>query len=111
MRKITLFHVTSLLSIERYAIVKIYFIFFSDRFGMKALVSIVVDPARLSEVCTRLAELEEITKVYEITGEYDVLVEVIAESIEEFRKILNKKILGIKGVKLTESAIVLGEWK
>ena len=78
---------------------------------MKAVVNIVVDPAKLSEVCSKLAEAKEVVKVYEITGEYDVLIEVVADSIEEFRKILKEKILGIKGVKLTESAIVLEEWK
>jgi len=78
---------------------------------MKALVSIVVDPERSSEVCSQLSQIEEIRKVYEVTGQYDVVVEVEAGSIEEFREILNKKILAIKGVKMTESAIVLCEWK
>jgi len=78
---------------------------------MKALVSIVVDPERSPEVCSRLSQIEEIRKVYEVTGQYDVVVEVEVGSIEEFREVLNKKILAIKGVKMTESAIVLCEWK
>ena len=78
---------------------------------MKALVSIVVDPERSSEVCSQLSQIEEIRKVYEVTGQYDVVIEVEVGSIEEFREILNKKILAIKGVKMTESAIVLCEWK
>ncbi|MFQ5710997.1 MAG: Lrp/AsnC family transcriptional regulator [Candidatus Geothermarchaeales archaeon] len=78
---------------------------------MKLVVHIVVDPKSLEEVCQNLSKLEEIKRVYEITGEYDVFTEVEVESVEDFRRLLKEKILKIAGVKLTESSIVLGVWK
>jgi len=78
---------------------------------MKILVQVVVDPPRLEEVCKKLVSLPEIKKIYEITGEFDIFLELEVNSIDDFRDILKNKILKISGVKLTESSIVLGEWK
>ncbi|RLG60578.1 hypothetical protein DRN86_02205 [Candidatus Geothermarchaeota archaeon] len=63
---------------------------------MEAIISIIADPEKLSEMCKRLSEIEEVKKVYEITGEYDVLVEMEATLIEEFKKVLKDKILEIE---------------
>ncbi len=79
--------------------------------SMKILVQIVVDPPKLEEVCKKLAEMPETKTVYEITGEFDIFVELDVNSIDEFREVLKNKILKIEGVKLTESSVVLGEWK
>ena len=78
---------------------------------MKVLVHIVVDPPKLEEVCKKLIKMPEVERVYEITGEFDIFTEIRVNSIDEFRVILKNKILKIDGVKLTESSVVLGEWK
>lgn len=78
---------------------------------MKVLVQIVVDPPRLEEVCKKLSNIPEAKRLYEITGEFDIYLELEVESINTFREILKNKILKVPGVKLTESSIVLGEWK
>jgi len=52
-------------------------------------------------------KLTEITDVYEVTGEYDIVCLLSAESILAFREVLKNKILRIPGVKSTVSAIVL----
>lgn len=78
---------------------------------MRVLVQIVVDPPRLESVCKELSKLQETMAVYEVTGEFDIFVELDVNSVKEFRDIMKNKILKINGVKLTESSIVLGEWK
>ena len=78
---------------------------------MKVLVQIVVDPPKLEDVCKKLAAMPEVKTVYEITGEFDIFIEINVDSIDKFRNILKNKILKIDGVKLTESSVVLGEWK
>ncbi len=78
---------------------------------MKILVNINVDPSLLEEVCKSLVEMSEVMRAYEITGQYDVFLEMEVDSVEDFRRILKEKILGIDGVKLTESSVVLGVWK
>jgi len=78
---------------------------------LKALIEIVVEPKKLENVCKKLSELKEAVKVYEITGEFDVFVELDVDSMNSLRKILKEKILRIDGVKTTHSSVVLGEWK
>lgn len=78
---------------------------------MKVLVQIVVDPPKLEEVCKKLSSIPETKVVYEITGEFDIFIELNVNSISQFREILKNRILKINGVKLTESSVVLGEWK
>jgi len=78
---------------------------------LKAIVEIVVEPKKLEAVCRKVATLPEAIKVYEITGEFDVLVELEVDSIVTLREILRDKILKIDGVKTTHSSLVLGEWK
>jgi 2-isopropylmalate synthase len=59
-------------------------------------------------VARRLAALRNVVSVSEITGEYDIVVKVVAENTEE----LNQAIEGIrevKGVASTLTSLVLKE--
>lgn len=78
---------------------------------MRALIEVVVEPKKLEEVCKKLSKIDEALRVYEITGEFDVFVELEVDSMDSLRKILKDRILSINGVKTTHSSIVLGEWK
>ena len=72
---------------------------------------IVVEPEKMENVCKNLAKINEIVKVYEITGEFDIFIEIEVESMELFRKTLKEEILKIPGIRMTQSSVVLGEWK
>ena len=72
---------------------------------------IVVEPEKLENVCKSLSKIKGVTKVYEITGEFDIFIEVEIESMEVFRNTLKNKILKIPGIRMTQSSVVLGEWK
>ncbi len=78
---------------------------------MKAIVLVVVEPNKLDNVCKALSRLEETTKVYEITGEFDIFTEIEVDDVETFRHILKDKIMKINGVRMTQSSLVIGEWK
>jgi DNA-binding Lrp family transcriptional regulator len=78
---------------------------------LKVLVGIVVEPKLLEEVCQKLSELEAVTQVYTVTGEYDVFIITEAPSVDAFRELLKENVLSVPGVKLTESSVVLGVWK
>ena len=66
-----------------------------------------VESIELEKVTSSLVKLTEITDVYEVTGEYDIVCLLRTESILAFREVLKNKILRIPGVKSTVSAIVL----
>ncbi len=72
---------------------------------------LVVEPNKLDDVSKKLAKIPQVTKVYEVTGEFDVLIEVEFESIDVFSNILKNEILKINGIKMTQSSLVLSEWK
>ena len=68
---------------------------------------IFVDSPAMDDVVLALGRIPNIEELYEVTGEFDIVTLVSAADIEEFRDILKNKILKIRGVKSTVSAIVL----
>jgi DNA-binding Lrp family transcriptional regulator len=72
-----------------------------------AFVDIFVDSPSMDEVVLALGKIPNIEELYEVTGEFDIVTLVSAADIEEFRDTLKNRILKIKGVKSTVSAIVL----
>jgi len=51
--------------------------------------------------------LPEVVDVYEVTGEYDIVVTLKVSDILGFRELLKNKVLKIAGVKSTVSSVVL----
>ena len=72
-----------------------------------AFVDIFVDSPLMDDVVQALGRIPNIEELYEVTGEFDIVTLVSAGDIEEFRDVLKNKLLKIKGVKSTVSAIVL----
>jgi DNA-binding Lrp family transcriptional regulator len=72
-----------------------------------AFIDIFVDSPLMDDVVIALEKVPNIEELYEVTGEFDIVTLVSAEGIEEFRDVLKNKILKIRGVKSTVSAIVL----
>jgi DNA-binding Lrp family transcriptional regulator len=72
-----------------------------------AFIDIFVESPYMDEVVLALEKVPHVEELYEVTGEFDVVTLVSASDIEEFRDVLKNKILKIKGVKSTVSAIVL----
>lgn len=71
------------------------------------ILNLFVESRELETVTDGLVRLSEVTDVYEVTGEYDIVCLLKTESILAFREVLKNKILRIPGVKSTVSAIVL----
>jgi len=72
-----------------------------------ALVYIYVESPTLETVVQTLSQLPHVEELYEVTGEYDIVVLISAADIEEFRELLQRKIQKINGVRSTVSAIVM----
>ena len=72
-----------------------------------ASVNIFVEPSQKDQVLTALTKLNNIEEIYEVAGEYDIVSLVSASCFEEFRDVLQKKIMKIKGVKSTITTIIL----
>jgi DNA-binding Lrp family transcriptional regulator len=72
-----------------------------------ASVNIFAESSQIDNVVMALSKLDNIEEVYEVAGEYDIVTLVATSTLEEFRDILQKKIMKIKGVKSTISTIIL----
>ncbi|MCS7117513.1 MAG: Lrp/AsnC ligand binding domain-containing protein [Thaumarchaeota archaeon] len=79
--------------------------------GVKALVHLFVEPGRLEEVGEALSKFEEVTDVYEVTGEYDIVLIVTSNDVTSFRKFIAEKLLSIPGIRSAVSSIVLHIYK
>jgi DNA-binding Lrp family transcriptional regulator len=73
----------------------------------KASVNLFVDPTEKAHVLDALSKLKNIEEVYEVKGEFDIVSIVSASCLEEFRNVLQQKIMKIKGVKSTITSVVL----
>ncbi len=76
-----------------------------------ASVNIFVDPSEKDSVVASLLKLDKLEEIYEVTGDCDIVSVISASSLEEFREVLHKKIMKIKGVKSTITAVILKRHK
>ena len=72
-----------------------------------ASVNIFVEPSEKTQVITALSKLDNIKEVYEVVGQYDIVSVVSASCLEEFREVMHKQIMKIKGIKSTIITIIL----
>lgn len=75
--------------------------------GILSIINIFVESKMLDNVIKGVMELPEVTDVFEVTGEYDVVVLVRTKDILEFRSLIKNKVLKIPGIRSTVTAVVL----
>ncbi len=76
-----------------------------------ATVNLFVESSEMDNVLIELSKFDKVEEVYEVAGEYDIVSMVSASCIEEFRDILQKGIMKIKGVRSTITTVVLAPRK
>jgi len=75
--------------------------------NVKAFLNIFVESKELDRVTEALVKLPEVTDVYEVTGEYDLVTLVTTDTISSFREFLKNKVLKIDGLRSTVTAVVI----
>lgn len=72
-----------------------------------AIIIIQTESEKHRNVEIELSKLNEVSEVYSISGEYDILIKVWAHDLEELNKIVNSKIRSVDGVEdLTEMIVM-----
>lgn len=72
-----------------------------------AIIIIQTESEKHAHVEIELSKLEDVSEVYSISGEYDILIKVWAQDLEELNKIVNNKIRSVDGVEdLTEMIVM-----
>lgn len=75
--------------------------------GVVVLLNVFIESQELENVSHALEKLPQVTDLYEVTGEYDLVALISAESIMAWRELLKDKILKIKGIRSTVSAVII----
>jgi DNA-binding Lrp family transcriptional regulator len=72
-----------------------------------ASVNIFIDRSQKVNVLTELSKLQNAKEIYEVAGEFDIVSLISASNIEEFRDVLQRHIMKIKGVRSTITTVIL----
>ncbi len=78
---------------------------------IKALIFCQVKHKALNKVIEEFNKIPEIKKVFSLTGDYDVLAEIVVESSDELYDSFAKKIDLIDGINLTNTHVVMRSWE
>ncbi|GAA3426597.1 Lrp/AsnC family transcriptional regulator [Streptosporangium sandarakinum] len=70
-----------------------------------AIVHITAEVDRIPEVAQTIAELDGVSEVYSITGEYDLMAMVRVPSYEEIAEVIPGRINKVPGVLHTETNV------
>jgi DNA-binding Lrp family transcriptional regulator len=72
---------------------------------VKTYVLIVTNPGRTRHVATALALLPHIETVSEVMGPYDIVVEIMTDSLTDIPAILSDEIRTLDGIESTTSLV------
>jgi len=90
--------------IKRYTIILDW-----EKIGLDITTIIIIqtESEKHESVKEELSKLEEVSEVYSVSGEYDILIKVWVRDIEELNQLMNTKIRSIEGVEdLTEMIVM-----
>lgn len=71
------------------------------------MIGISVQPDKIASVADAIAELEEVSYLFQAAGEFDLFAEVYCKDKSHFVSFLNEKLQKIPGVERTRSFLIL----
>ena len=76
-------------------------------FQQPALIGLKVDAARLDQIATKIAALDEVTYLVVTAGRFDLMCEVVCEDNEHLMRVLTEDLAKIRGIRSTETMVEL----
>ena len=73
-------------------------------------VMLKVEPGHLHGVADAIAELEIVSEMYSVVGEYDLLAKVYVESFDDLAAIVNDRIQKVKHIRETRTVITFNAY-
>ena len=75
--------------------------------GVKASIGISRDPKFKTEIHKELLEISEVISVSEVTGRFDIMIEVYTKDLEDLHTVVIEKLGKIQGIQNTETFVEL----
>ncbi len=72
---------------------------------IKAYVLIVSNPGTTKRVTGALGELDSVAELHEVMGPYDIVVELVVESLRDIPPILTDQIRSLEGTQSTTTLV------
>lgn len=98
-----------LTKLENSGVIKAYSIVLGSEYSNKLIsanVSLKVNPNLRQNICIALRKIHNISHIYSISGEFDLLATIQAQTLEKLNEILNM-VCSLEGVERTNSSIIL----
>jgi DNA-binding Lrp family transcriptional regulator len=70
-----------------------------------AIVLINTDRSKVNEVAEKLADIQGISEVYSVAGEYDLVALIRTPTNDELAEVVTSRITGLEGITKTETLI------
>ncbi|WP_418282469.1 Lrp/AsnC family transcriptional regulator [Halorubrum sp. DTA98] len=77
-------------------------------YGVSALVGLRVEQGREEDALERLREIEGVREIHLTTGEWDVMLKVIAEDTDSLRELMFDRVADMDGFSRSQTMIILG---
>lgn len=98
-----------LTKLENSGVIKAYSIVLGSEYSnqlISANVSLKVNPNLRRNICIALRKIHNISHIYSISGQYDLLATIQAQTLKKLNEILNM-VCSLEGVERTNSSIIL----
>ncbi|MCD1295479.1 Lrp/AsnC family transcriptional regulator [Methanocella sp. CWC-04] len=76
-------------------------------YAVTSIMLIQTDTERHDEAKTALAEFPEVSEVYGVLGEYDLMIKVWAKSLEELNRFINDRIRSVEGIEDLQEIVLV----
>ena len=76
-----------------------------------AMIGVSVDPPMLERAASEIAAFSEVSYLIMVSGEFDLMVEVMCRDRKELTDFLNQKLRCVSGVTRTQSSLILQTYK
>jgi Lrp/AsnC family transcriptional regulator for asnA, asnC and gidA len=80
-------------------------------FPIQAIIFLKCESAQILNVVRQLTQIEMVTGASVVTGDQDIIVSVVAKTIEDLNNFLSKEIQHLHGVHQTQTHLVLEVYK
>jgi len=77
-------------------------------FGVSAFVGLRVEQGREEDALERLREIDGVSEIHLTTGEWDVVLRVVAADTDSLRELMFEEIAGMDGFSRSQTMIILG---
>lgn len=76
-----------------------------------AIIAVSVHPNKLEDIVRKIADLREVSYLIYVSGEFDLMVEVMCKDRDSLTRFLNEQIRSLDGVTRTQTFFILHTYK